>query len=320
MEPKEVHRPDKYRLTIGPHPPILTISSGQKVQVSVPDCDGIGPDGRQLPLDCFEQCQAGPTWIANPLAGPYYIEDANVDDSLTVQIDAIEIDRDFGRTGISAQQIAIPQGHFKCDTDDDHNVFIPCKEYRWEIDHQKKVARLALQHEKRASIEIPLNPSVGFIAVAPPYGQYCNGLGIGNFGGNLDIPAIGPGSRLSLPVFAQGACLYLGDLHAAQGDGEIIGGAIEVGGRVDFSVQVNKGKKIDWPRLVTDTDIGVIASGHSIDEAIHQAYAQLVLWLHEDYEFDRWDALNVVSQTGRARPGNSKTAICTIAKSLIWQS
>lgn len=317
MDYKEVHQPEKYHLTIGPHPPILSITSGQKIRVTVPDCDGIGPDGQQLPLDCFEQYGTEPAWIANPMAGPYYIKDADRNDSLTVEIDAIEIDRDFGRTGISAKEITIPQSYFESDIDDNHNVLIPCKEYRWEIDHKQQVARLPVQHHQKTSVVVPLNPSVGFIAVAPPHGQYFNGLGIGSFGGNLDIPAIGQGCRLSLPVFTKGAYLYLGDLHAAQGDGEIIGGAIEVGGCIDFSVQVNKGKEIAWPRLETDKIMGVITCGNSIDEAIHLAYAQLVLWLHEEYGFDRWEALNLVSQAGRASPGNSKTAIGSIAKYLL---
>jgi acetamidase/formamidase len=148
-------------------------------------------------------------------------------------------------------------------------------------------------------------------------GQFFDGLASGNFGGNMDVPEVAAGCQIYLPVFANGACLFLGDIHAAQGDGEIIGGAIETSGTIEFSVALDKGKAISWPRIENADQIGVIASGTTMDEASQIANAQLVLWMAQEYGFDRWEALNVLSQTGQSRPGNSKSMCCTISKKYL---
>jgi len=308
------HEPQLYHLTFGVHEPAMRLQTGQTVRVTVPDCDGLGPDGTMLDRSRFESRRHGSLAIANPTAGPYVVETAQVGDTLVVRIDSIHIDRDFGRTGISARQISIPQKLFITERDADFNVAVPKKEFRWQIDHDNALARLRCPHSRKEVVEVPLRPMVGCVGVAPPNGQFLDGLAVGNFGGNMDVPDVGAGCCIRLPVFVPGGYLFLGDLHAAQGYGEIIGGGVEVSGTIEFTVDVEKGKKILWPRLETDRRIGVIGAGGNVTEAMEIAYAQLVLWLSEDYGFERWEALNLVSQTGRASPGNWRTAVCSIEK------
>jgi amidase len=311
------HQPDIYHLTIGPHKPAMRLQSGQRVCVNIPDCDGLGPDGIMLPREKFEINADAPITVANPTAGAYHIEGADIGDSIAVYIEEVKIDRDFGRTGISVKQVAVAQEFFAINEDEDFNVIMPKKIYRWEIDHASNLAKFKCNNSKKKQVEVELNPFPGCIAVAPQNGQFVDGLGSGTYGGNMDVPLAGVGACVYLPVFMPGANLFIGDLHAAQGDGEVIGGAIEVGGTITFKVEVIKGKKLQWPRIETEDRIGAIVSGSDITKAIQRSYAQLVLWLHESYGFDRWDALNLISQTAEMSLGNFNSVVCTVSKRYI---
>jgi len=311
------HIQERYHLTFGMHQPAMTVKPEQRVRVSVPDCDGLGIEGLPLPDDKFEKSAHALLFRGNPTAGPYYIEGAQTGDSITVHIHSVQPNRRLGRTGISSRQIHIAQKYFQTASDTDMNVVVPQKIFHWDIDVARKVATLKLEKSARTEVEVPLCPFAGCIAVAPENGQIFDGLALGNFGGNMDVPAIVAGCRICLPVFACGAYLFLGDIHAAQGEGEIIGGAIETSGTIEFSVTLDKGKTISWPRIENADQIGVIASGTTMDEAMQIANAQLVLWMAQEYGFDRWEALNVLSQTGQSRPGNSKSVCCTISKKYL---
>ena len=79
-------------------------------------------------------------------------------------------------------------------------------------------------------LRIPVRPMVGVLATAtdgPPIGSaYC-----GRHGGNMDNNRIRPGTRVHLPVRVPGAHLYVGDVHASMGDGEVCGTGVEIGAR-----------------------------------------------------------------------------------------
>ena len=311
------HKPDIYHLTFGPHEPAMRVRSGQTMHVNIPDCDGLGPDGVMLPRDKFETNKNIPITVANPTAGAYHIEGADIGDSICVHIEKIEIDRDFGRTGISVKQVRVAQKFFLTDNDSDYNVIMPKKEFRWEIDRKAGLAIFKCKNSKKKQVQVELDPFPGCIAVAPQNGQFVDGLGAGNYGGNIDVALAQAGTCIYLPVFMKGANLFIGDLHAAQGDGEVIGGAIEVGGAITFRVEVKKGKKLQWPRIETQNCIGSIVSGSDINQTIQIAFAQLTLWLSESYGFDRWEALNLISQTAEVSLGNFNTAVCTVNKRYI---
>lgn len=311
------HTPPRYHVTIGPHKPALRLTTGDRVRVRVPDCDGIGPDGRPLPDDRFflPAGVAGPP--ANPVAGPFVIEQAEPGDALAVTLDEVTVDRNFGRTGISAAQIAIPQRLLATEADEDGNVIVPKRVSQWRILRNLGTARLTLEHSRKRSVEIPLHPFVGCVGVAPEHGGVVDTLHAGPWGGNIDIPGAGTGAVLRLPVFMPGAYLFLGDIHAAQGDGEIIGGGVESSGAVTFRVDVEKGRRLAGPQLDTPEEVGVIGASDGLDRAVERACAALILRLAAEFGFDRWEALHVVSQTARIRPGNRFTAICSVPRRYI---
>jgi amidase len=107
---------------------------------------------------------------------------------------------------------------------------------------------------------------------------------------------MGAGTTLMLPVFEPGALFFLGDGHARQGDGEVVGSAIETSLDVEFSVDVIKGKRISWPRLENEDFIMVLGSSRGLNEALQHATTELMRWLTESYGYDERSASVLMGQ------------------------
>ncbi|MCV4820492.1 acetamidase/formamidase family protein, partial [Escherichia coli] len=84
--------------------------------------------------------------------------------------------------------------------------------------------------------------------VAADGGQAISTATSGTHGGNMDYRGFREGVTVYFPVFAEGALFFLGDGHALQGDGEICGTGIEISMDVQFTLDLIKGQKIEWPR------------------------------------------------------------------------
>jgi acetamidase/formamidase len=161
-------------------------------------------------------------------------------------------------------------------------------------------------------VEIPLHPFIGSIGVAPAFGRIETAETPGDYGGNMDCVETKEHSTLYLPVFVQGAYLGFGDVHAAQGDGEICGVALETSAQVRLHLDIVKGKTIKWPRLEDREWIMVAGSSRSLMEAFKIAHYELLDWLITDYGFDKWEGLQILSQAGKCRVGNVVDPRCTV--------
>jgi amidase len=75
--------------------------------------------------------------------------------------------------------------------------------------------------QQLAHFEVPLQPMLGCVGVAPSFGQSLRTVNLGAYGGNLDYAGVHEGATVYLPVFQAGAMLFIGDGHAHQGDGEL---------------------------------------------------------------------------------------------------
>ena len=106
------------------------------------------------------------------------------------------------------------------------------------------------------------------------------------------------------PVYERGALFMLGDGHAAQGDGEIDGAAIETSFDTKFTVNLIKGKRIGWPRLVNDKSIMSIGSTRPLIDALRLACSDLINWMVEDYGFDKLEALQLLGQAAEIEVSN----------------
>ena len=115
----------------------------------------------------------------------------------------------------------------------------------------------------------------------------------------MDAPEVSVGNTLYLPVNVTGGLLYFGDGHAAMGDGEIAGSAIEVPMRARLQVDVVKGKKTSWPRFENEKEIMAAGIYRPVDDALRIAFTELVAWIHTDYGLSELDAYELLSKVGK---------------------
>lgn len=171
-------------------------------------------------------------------------------------------------------------------------------------------------------IVLPYEPMIGTIGTAPEIEAISSYLP-GPHGGNMDLPDIRIGNRLYLPVHVTDALLYLGDVHATQGDGEICGTAIEMPAESTLAIDLVKGKAVNWPRIESPDYLMAVAtsgSGRPLEEAVRIAFMELILWLEREYGFDRWDAYQLCTQVAKVRLGNLWTVAAKFPKKYLLKT
>ncbi len=168
----------------------------------------------------------------------------------------------------------------------------------YHINHQDNTAMFkALDSD--FSVKIPLHPFLGCIGVAPADGEARSSVVPAEFGGNMDSPEASGGNTVYFPVNAKGGLLYLGDGHAAMGDGEIAGSAIEVPLKARVQLSVIKGRTIRWPQFENDDAIMTVGAYRPIEDAARIALTELVHWIHRDYGLSEPDAYELLSEVAR---------------------
>jgi acetamidase/formamidase len=156
---------------------------------------------------------------------------------------------------------------------------------------------------------VPVRPFLGTVGVAPRRERRMSFSQSPEYLGDVDLPELTGGSTLVLPVHADGALLALGDAHAAQGDGEITGAAIEIEAEADLSCVPRDAEEAGFaglPQLNTATSIGSIAGlqGNDLTECARAAYRDLVLRLTRYHGIGLREAYMLLGQVGRLRVGN----------------
>jgi amidase len=124
---------------------------------------------------------------------------------------------------------------------------------------------------------------LGCVAVAPQGDLSIRTTDSGRFGGNMDYNQIREGTTLYLPVYHPGALLFLGDGHAAQGDGELTGDALETSMDFEFTVDLIPGRNFGHPLAENAEFLMSIGIAGSLDQALQQATSGMVRWLERDY-------------------------------------
>jgi amidase len=270
------------------HPPVMRIRPGDSVITTTRDASNdiySTSDKTLFPkLDLSK---------VNPQTGPFYIEGAEPGDTLVVHIDKIDFNRDWGWGG------SIP--YFGALAPEYKTMMItapvPDRLFIWHIDRSRRVGILDLPNSKIGRVEVPLRPFFGTIGTAPGGKECISSLVPGAHGANMDFNEVVEGVTMYFPVNERGALFMLGDGHAAQGDGEIDGAAIETSFSTKFTVNLIKGKRIGWPRLVNDKYIMSIGSTRPLIDALRLACSDLINWLVEDYGYDKVEALQLLGQT-----------------------
>ncbi len=278
------------------HPPAARIASGDTVITKTRDAsnDAFKPTDRTLAAGNLDLSRV------NPQTGPFYVEGAEPGDTLKVHIDKIGLNREWGWGG------AIPYFGALAPEYKTMMVTTPVEDtlFIWQLDARRNVGTLNMPKSKIGKVEIPLRPFFGTIGTAP-YGKECiSSLVPGTHGANMDFNEVVQGVTMYFPVFERGALFMLGDGHAAQGDGEIMGAAVETSFDVQFTVEVIKGKKIAWPRLENDRYIMSIGSTRPLMDALRLACSDLINWLSTDYGYDRMEAYQLLGQQAVLKVAN----------------
>jgi acetamidase/formamidase len=291
----------KFHYTVGPYAkPVLRVRPGDTIVVDTLDAfEGKIKTEQTKPSSVLE------VPFLNPQNGPIYVEGAMKGDALAVRIDSIAPRGEQPR----GTTCLIP--HFGGLTGTDLTAMLT--DPLPEIVRKVEITEQGIRWNDR--ITLPYQPFLGTVGTAPEIDSI-NALTAGKHGGNMDLPDIGPGATLYLPVKVEGALLYLGDGHATQGDGELCGVAIEFATTTTITVDVVKGWALTWPRLENDRFIMSIGSARPMEDAARIAYADLVQWMVSKHGFDKWDAYFLLSQAGRVRLGNMVDPNYTIGAGL----
>lgn len=182
-------------------------------------------------------------------------------------------------------------------------------------------ATLMTPHTKLGGFQLPLSPMLGCFGVAPGSGQAISTATSGEHGGNMDYRGFGPGSTAYFPVFEPGALFCLGDGHAAQGDGELLGTGIEVSCEVQFRVEVIKDWALGWPRGENSSHIFTVGNARPLDQALQHATTEMREWLWGDYGLDVYGADILLGMCVEYEIGNvydpAYTVVCKLSKSVL---
>jgi acetamidase/formamidase len=212
----------------------------------------------------YREVKRAPGAGSHVLTGPVYVESAQPGDVLEVRIHDVAFRVDYGTNNSGPGAGAAP------------HLLKQVARKIIRIDRTRQVALFS------KTIELPLAPFMGVMAVAPPSSQApANTRPPGVFGGNLDLKTLTRGATLYLPVFHEGAQFYTGDGHGLQGDGEVNGTAIEISltPTLQFFIQSGAARDLPWPRAEDRTHHYLTGMDVDLDEAARIALEHTVSFL-----------------------------------------
>ena len=298
-----VHRfmPTMFHNTIGAHPPVFEIGDGDSVVTETLDAHGYDARGQQ------------PGRSPNPMTGPFFVSGAKPGDGLRIRINKINLISSSGWTfqGLASHVV-----------DPTAKMLLPQREkIAWLIDNNGGRARPKLPPAGTENWSVGLAPMIGCFGVAPAGGQAISTATSGPYGGNMDYRGFGAGAEVLLPVSAEGALFFLGDVHAAQGAGEIAGTGIETAAEIEFSVHIDKAHAPGWPRGQTPESIFTVGNARPLDQALQHATTEMITWLMTDYGLSAIAASQIMGQTVTYEIANvfnpAYSVVCLIDKKSI---
>jgi len=261
--------------------PVMHVFPGDSVTTTTVDAGGRDANGKRRSLG------------GNPLTGPFYIENAWPGDTLVVHFTRIRLNRDSAESGDGIVGSAFDPYYFK--------DLKPVEKFdsEWRLDREHGVATLKNPTDKLKNFSIKLAPMLGCVGVAPPGRNAFRSGYLGSFGGNMDYSQIREGVTVYFPVYHPGALLFVGDGHAAEGDGELTGDALETSMDVEFTVDVVQGQSIDMPRAENGKYVMALGIGNSLSDALQAATTNVAQWLERDYKLNAAEVAMVLGTSMR---------------------
>jgi len=219
-------------------PPVLEVESGEIVEFEAADASGgqltRGSSATDVAALDFER--------VNPITGPVFVRGAQPGDVLAVDILELR-PHDWGWTaiipgfGLLAEEFTEPWLRIS------------------QVDREQSTVRFG------EGITLPFAPFPGTIGVAPQEPGQHSVVPPRRWGGNMDIKHLQSGTTLYLPVGVDGALFSLGDTHAAMGDAEVCGTAVEAAMDVSVRLTVRRDLTLHYPQY--DIPAGQLARGEA---------------------------------------------------------
>jgi len=267
--------------------PVITVDSGDTVTFTCGDAS----NSQITPTSTTETIRTIVFSQFDPVHGPVYVRSAAPGDVLQVEVLDIET-VNWGWTGI------IPGFGLLADE------FTEPKLKIWDLNTKEGYAWF----DEVKGIKIPLKPFSGELGVAPGEKGAFSTIPPYKSGGNIDTKWIGKGTKVFLPVQVEGALVSVGDGHAAQGDGEVCGCAIETSITITLRLTVLKDKKsyVQTPHfrtapVVAEMDeeyYGTTGVESDIREAARDAVRHMIKFLMSEFGLDRQEAYMLCSVAG----------------------
>jgi amidase len=297
---KHSYHPEVYYSNIGPHRAVLAVNPGDTITTTTLNAAGWDEQGNKT-VD-----------FINPVTGPFCVNSANKGDTLSVSIEEVSVTSHKGYS-LNVLDLNAVTSRYSKKLPNRSRIF-------WKIDDDGIISLEDKSLSVRDGFSLHVQPMIGTIGVAPEGNQYISTETGGNYGGNLDYQGICQGARIYFPVFMDGAFLFVGDGHAIQGDGELLGTGVEVSLQIRFSVDVLK-KTIKWPRGENGETVFTIGMGRPLDEALRNATTEMVDYLKGEYLLSEVEAQLLIGQTAQIAIGNfcnpSYSVICKISKKYL---
>ncbi|WP_299818401.1 acetamidase/formamidase family protein [uncultured Jannaschia sp.] len=270
-------------------PPAETVAPGSRIHFRCLDSSG-GQFTRESTTADVPKLDFD---LINPVTGPVFVDGAEPGDVLKITLEAFH-PSGFGWTanipgfGLLADQF--PDPHLKI----------------WDYDADSLAPALFSDIAK-----VPLKPFAGTIGLAPAEAGHHSVVPPRRMGGNLDIRDLAAGTTLYLPVEVAGALFSIGDTHAAQGDGEVCGTAIESPMDVEVTLDLIKQERLANPRFTTPGPVtrhldakgyeATTGVGPDLMAGARNAVSAMVDLLSKEHGFSAEDAYLLCSVAGDLR-------------------
>ncbi|WP_347355058.1 acetamidase/formamidase family protein [Intrasporangium sp.] len=302
---------DQYAYTFGGVAPLARVEPGTVLRLWSDDAFG----GVLRSVDDLSGDKVDLRFV-NPQTGPFHVEGAEPGDTLVLHLVDLEPARDWGASA------AIPFFGGMTSTDrvvtlQDH---LPDTTWIYQLDRDRRTVGFAARHSDH-HIELPLEPMLGTVGVAPAGGEARSSLVPERFGGNMDTPQMRPGATVYLGVNVEGALFSVGDGHYRQGEGEACGTAVEGAMTSTIIVDLVKGGAPAWPRIEDDTHWMTVGSSRPMEDSWRIANAELVHWVAQLYRLHVMDAYQLCSQIAEVPVANvvdaNYSVVVKAAKALL---
>jgi amidase len=264
-------------------PPIITVSEGESFTLSTEDnLSGLVKTEKDLPLPEFLKPYSEAVPVKNnPITGPVYIKGVKKGDLLEVNIEKI-VPNDYGISNI------IPESGILQNMKNWPELSVPYTKIIKHLPGPSGTTRdgIGVFNDK---VSYNLEPFIGTIGVCPEFELLSSMTGQFPCCGNWDCRDIKEGSKLYLNCYHDGALLFLGDVHAGQGDTELTWSADEIKSEVTVSCKIIKNKTIPYARIEKEDSIIQLFAASPMEDAVQHAIVNLMDWIVQDYKVDLRD-------------------------------